>query len=188
MKGRMAFLLVTLGAVLASLGVARTDPSVQGWVSAYQAQTGLAVAGLVLLAGGIWVRQLDLRDLRRARVDSGSLGTAAAALDHIVERTRALSARLGAIDDLVELHGLLDAIVSGPVTEFTRHRQAIIDAYGQAAYAAVMGPFSQGERYLNRAWSASTDGYLYEATTYAEKALPHIDEAQHEMQRLSADR
>ena len=38
----------------------------------------------------------------------------------------------------------------------------MIDAFGLQAYADVMSDFASAERYLNRAWSASTDGYIDE--------------------------
>ena len=53
---------------------------------------------------------------------------------------------------------------------FVESRQSIAHSYGLQAYAEVMNEFAAGERYLNRVWSASTDGYIDEAHTYLEKA------------------
>ena len=38
-----------------------------------------------------------------------------------------------------------------------------------------MNPFAAGERYLNRVWSASTDGYIDEAHTYVDKAREQFE-------------
>ena len=39
-----------------------------------------------------------------------------------------------------------------------------------------MNRFAAGERYLNRVWSASTDGYIEEAHRYIEKAARQFEE------------
>ena len=47
---------------------------------------------------------------------------------------------------------------------------------GLQAYAEVMNRFAAGERYLNRVWSASTDGYIEEAHRYMERATRQFAE------------
>ncbi len=53
---------------------------------------------------------------------------------------------------------------------FIEARESIAHSYGLAAYADVMNCFTAGERYLNRVWSASADGYIDEINDYLEKA------------------
>ena len=48
--------------------------------------------------------------------------------------------------------------------------ECIAHSYGLAAYADVMSCFAAGERYLNRAWCASADGYIDEIHQYIDKA------------------
>ena len=38
--------------------------------------------------------------------------------------------------------------------------------YPLQAYTDVISYFASGDRYLNRVWSASADGYIDEVTTY----------------------
>jgi len=40
-----------------------------------------------------------------------------------------------------------------------------------------MGYFASGERYLNRVWSASADGYIDEVAAYLDKAQLQFSEA-----------
>ena len=47
--------------------------------------------------------------------------------------------------------------------------------FGLQSFADVMNPFAAGERYLNRVWSASTDGYIDEAHTYVTKAREQFE-------------
>jgi hypothetical protein len=42
--------------------------------------------------------------------------------------------------------------------------------YGLDAYGEVMGLFASAERYLNRTWSASADGYVDEVDSALQKA------------------
>jgi len=186
-KGPLAFVLIAVGAIVASLGVAATDPSVEGWIGSYQVNTALGLAGLIVLSVGIGVRRSATADARREQADGGNLQAAADALEKMVTATNAVVAKLDSISDHDELHGQLDEIVSGPVTDFVDNRQSITDTFGLAAYASVMSSFSRGERYLNRAWSASTDGYLEEAAAYVRRAGPVLDEARRLFRELDRD-
>jgi hypothetical protein len=49
--------------------------------------------------------------------------------------------------------------------------------FGLQGYADVMSAFAAGERYINRVWSASTDGYVDEVHSYLERATQQIREA-----------
>lgn len=174
MKGAAAFVLITAGTLAASIAVARTDTSVDGWMATWQIGTTWAIIGLALIVVGIFVQRAG----KAASGDEARTGLAAldAALQRLATDTDALGAEIGSLE-LPALHARVDDILSGPATEFAEGRQAIADLFGVGAYAAVLGPFSQGERYLNRAWSASADGYREEAETFARKAGPLFREA-----------
>ena len=60
---------------------------------------------------------------------------------------------------------------------FVDNRESISHAFGLQAYADVMSAFATGERYLNRCWSASTDGYVDEVHAYLGRAHAQFDEA-----------
>ncbi len=60
---------------------------------------------------------------------------------------------------------------------FVAARDSIAHRYGLQAYADVMNHFAAGERYLNRVWSASTDGYVDETKIYIVKAREQFAEA-----------
>ena len=49
-------------------------------------------------------------------------------------------------------------------------RESLAHVHSLQVYADVMSHFSSGERYLNRVWSASADGYDGEARRYLGKA------------------
>lgn len=49
-----------------------------------------------------------------------------------------------------------------------------------------MNPFAAGERYLNRVWSTSTDGYIDEAHIYVTKAREQFESALEVFQGLKS--
>ena len=53
----------------------------------------------------------------------------------------------------------------------------MVHVFGMQNYADVMSNFAAGERYINRVWSASTDGYVDEVNLYLDKALSQFREA-----------
>jgi hypothetical protein len=53
----------------------------------------------------------------------------------------------------------------------------MIHVFGMQNYADVMSNFAAGERYINRVWSASTDGYVDEVNMYIDRALEQFREA-----------
>ncbi len=63
------------------------------------------------------------------------------------------------------------------LSRFADARESLGHLYGLAAYAEVMSAFAAGERYLNRVWSASADGYMEEARSYLHRALEQFREA-----------
>jgi len=49
--------------------------------------------------------------------------------------------------------------------------------YGLQSYADLMSAFACGERYVNRAWSASADGYIDEVRASLDTALAQLTKA-----------
>jgi len=185
MKGTIAFALITLGTVGAAFGVARTDPSVDGWVNSFQVDMPLTLISLAVLVVGIVMSRAARKEAAESESgDGGSLPAAREALAAVANAVDSLGEKLASIGT-EDLHAEVDAIVTGPVTDFVENRNALTIAHGIGGYAAVMGPFAQGERYLNRAWSASTDGYRDEAVEYARRAGPAMREARDLLRRLS---
>jgi hypothetical protein len=54
--------------------------------------------------------------------------------------------------------------------DFADARESLIHTYGMQHYAEVMTDFATGERNINRAWSASADGYVDEAWASLDRA------------------
>ena len=188
----LILLLIAGGTVGATLGIARTDPSAAGWEKEFQADVPLAVVSLAaIVCGGALRFVLARARSRDAAAEGGSMAAFLQAFESLFEG-------LAPIEDALEdgqaqlglegLHAALDDLLTGPLAAVVENRQALIDELGVGAHARVMGPFASGERRLNRAWSASTDGYFEEAVACVFAARQFLEEAQAELRELLAQR
>jgi hypothetical protein len=152
-----AFLLVCLG----FLGGAYFLTGVRGDVLG----AGFIVSFVVALAGVVMLRMLA-----RKHAASGEKVTAGI---QAVEQSLVLLAR-GVTEleetkndiDVYNLPGEIDKRFNELLERFAASRESIAVAYGLPVYADVMSHFAAGERYLNRVWSCSVDGYIDEAHKY----------------------
>jgi hypothetical protein len=78
----------------------------------------------------------------------------------------------------------IDELFIDDIDKFVDARESIAHRYGLAAYGEVMGSFAAGERYLNRVWSASADGYIDEVNAYLEKTREQFVDSLEKIRRL----
>ena len=72
---------------------------------------------------------------------------------------------------------LIDDRCAEPFAEFADSRNALVQRFGLQGFADVMTQFASGERFVNRAWSASADGYMDEVSRSLERADFHLQSA-----------
>ena len=77
-----------------------------------------------------------------------------------------------------ELRDKIDLELRNDLRRFADARESMVHLFGLQAYADIMSSFATGERYINRVWSASADGYDEEATVYLSKAAAQFVEAE----------
>jgi hypothetical protein len=85
-----------------------------------------------------------------------------------------------------ELRFEIDHQFRDDLNRFVEARHSLTHMYGLQAYAEIMSAFAAGERYLNRVWSASADGYVDEALDYIGRALEQFREAQEKLGHAQA--
>ena len=131
------------------------------------------VVGLI----GVVLVQLDTRR-KRSSTDAvqANLGKLEGSLDRIVEKAARLDTAKESLD-VYEVRHKIDELFMEDLDIFVQARESIGHAYGLQAYADVMSHFATGERYLNRSWSASTDGYIEEVHTYIGRAREQFQQA-----------
>jgi hypothetical protein len=72
----------------------------------------------------------------------------------------------------------VDELFLEDLNAFVEARESISHTYGIQAYADVMSHFAAGDRYLNRVWCASADGYIDEVNENLEKSLEQFEDSQ----------
>jgi hypothetical protein len=75
----------------------------------------------------------------------------------------------------------IDEQLRPDLMRFVAARESMVHLYGLQTYADIMSHFAAGERYVNRVWSSSADGYDGEASTYLEKAVVQFEDAQRQL-------
>lgn len=166
----------TLGRVFISLGflagslVAVQSPQDQVAWAGYVPALALGIVGVVLAR---WAGRRDAHQPATLNLNRQQLGEG---LDRLLARARELSRELQA-GLPAEVHTRIDQLFRADLDAFAESRGAIVRLHGLAAYAEVMNEFAAGERYLNRAWSASVDGYLDEARDYVTRAAHQFEQA-----------
>ena len=79
--------------------------------------------------------------------------------------------------DPYEIRHRIDELFMEDLDTFVQSRERIAHKFGLQVYANVMSHFATGERYLNRSWSASTDGYVDEVHRYLERSKTQFRQA-----------
>ncbi len=82
-------------------------------------------------------------------------------------------ARLDTEKDSINTYDMrhrIDETIAAEILAFADARETIATLFGLAVYADIMSHFAAGERYLNRVWSASADGYIDEVNAYLKKS------------------
>lgn len=120
-----------------------------------------------LVLGAIGVALMRAGSAAAEAAGGGMLSTSQ--LDELLARiadgVQRLDAEKAAID-VYDLHEQIDRRFAEDLANFAESRKAMIATHGLQGYADVMNDFAAGERYLNRVWSCSVDGYIDEAHTY----------------------
>ena len=157
----LGYILITIGFLVSSYFSV---------VHAEQVQWSIVVPGLLVGLAGVAMVQLSIRGQSKA-VDAvrTNLDKLEASLQRMVENITQLNASKESIN-VYDVHDRIDELFMVDLDTFVDNRESIGHAFGLQAYADVMTHFATAERYLNRCWSASADGYIDEVHTYLTRA------------------
>lgn len=148
---------------------------------AVEQRDGLTVpyylAGLVAgVVGVVMVRSARREAATREETIRANLATIESSLVSVVEKVRRLDETKDEIDTY-ELRHRIDREFPDDLDAFVQARYSLVHSFSLQSFADVMNPFAAGERYLNRVWSASVDGYIDEAHKYVVKAREQFESA-----------
>jgi hypothetical protein len=85
-----------------------------------------------------------------------------------------------------ELREAIDLRLRTDLRRFADARESMVHLFGLQTYADIMSSFAAGERYINRVWSASADGYDEEARDYLARAATRFTEAREQLLAATA--
>lgn len=174
---KIGFILIW-GAFLAASFVAVLDTLVVKWVWFVP----LAVLGFV----GVAIVRTGTKQEEQSehRIDA-NIQTIHASLEKVITKVDTLNQDRDNINTYDMRHKIDEQILEH-INDFVEARETIGHKYGLQEYADVMSHFAAGERYLNRVWSASADGYIDEVATYMDKAEVQFKEAFDQLKTLEA--
>jgi len=145
----------------------------------YLVALAIGVAGVVMARSAV---RAEARDETRLQTNIATIETSLAAIAQDADRLDSQKESINVYD----LRHVIDETFPEHLASFVEARESIAHSYGLKAYAEVMGRFATGERYLNRVWSASTDGYQPEAHDYITRSRVQFDDALATFQEIKA--
>jgi len=171
----LGYLMITAGFLAGALSAVVEVETVR-W-GYFASSLAVGVMGIVLV-------RIGRAQLGRAEGKlTANMQTIEASLSRIVENIGKLNAQKESINTY-DMRHRIDELFAEDLTSFVEARQSIAQVHGLNAYADVMSYFAAGERYLNRVWSASADGYIDEVNTYLDKAQEQFSESLDKIKNL----
>jgi hypothetical protein len=173
----LGFLMITIGFLAAALASVEHPDEVR-W-GYFVPAVAVGVAGVVV---AYLARHRARSDEEKIAANMQMIETALAA---IVEKLKRLNDQKQSIN-AYDVRHRIDELFPENLAAFVRARESIAHVYGLSAYGDVMSCFAAGERYLNRVWSASADGYVDEVNAYLDKARQQFAESLEKIRQLSS--
>lgn len=178
MMKKLGYLMLTLGFLAGSL-TAVVDKEQIRW-------DHFAFAFILGAAGVACVRISDRRENLHEGKLASNMQAVETSLDRIVKNMTDLNAEKASINTYDVRHRI-DELFTDDLNTFVEARESIAHTHSLNDYADVMSSFAAGERYLNRVWSASTDGYIDEVNAYLDKAKEQFVDTHQKVCQLKAN-
>ncbi len=173
---RLGYLMVA-GGFLAGAFATSLDVDNVRW-------TLFAVAAVVAVVGLITVKREAAAHARSDAVLEMNRGELRESIGNVVRDLAQIRAD-GEVRG-TRLRDQIDLRLRNDLRRFAEARESMVHLFGLQAYADIMSCFAAGERYINRVWSASADGYDEEAALYLGKAEEQFSEAERQLRQASA--
>jgi hypothetical protein len=170
MKG-LGYLLLCAGFIGAAYSTA-LDVDDVSW-QLFVVTVIMAIAGVVLF------KQQEKARAQSDTVLENNRGELRESIDNLVRDLRDISADGGLQGNA--LRERIDEELRPDLLRFVDARESMVHLFSLQTYADIMSHFAAGERYVNRVWSSSADGYDAEAAAYLEKAAVQFEDARRQL-------
>ncbi len=173
---QIAFLLLAAGFLAGAFATALDVENVN-W-PLFGVAAAAAILGLILFKrqASAHARSDEVLELNRGELRD-SIDNIVRDLGEIVADP---TARREALREAIDLRLRTD------LRRFADARESMVHLFGLQTYADIMSSFAAGERYINRVWSASADGYDEEARAYLARAAERFADAQGQLLAAAA--
>jgi len=171
--------VLVMASFLAGSFLAVLDPRQVDW----NLMTPVLVIGII---GLIMYRKAEHGETRAGHRLARNIETLGTSLDNILANLNMLDASDTELP-VYETRFEIDRLFRDDLNKFAEARESMIHVFGIQNYADVMSNFAAGERYINRVWSASTDGYVDEVRMYLERARNQFSEGHRHFRELLAE-
>ena len=170
MKG-LGYLLLCGGFIIAAYATA-LDVEKVSWP--------LFAAAAIAAVAGVFMIKRHARSISQSEaVLENNRAELRESIDNVVKDLREIvssgSLRGAALRDRI------DEKLRPDLVRFADARESMVHLFGLQTYADIMSHFATGERYVNRVWSSSADGYDVEAARYLGKAEERFADAQRQL-------
>ena len=171
--------MTKLGIVLISIGflagtlVTVIDAETVRWIP-FAASLITGVIGIVLVKISI------KKEARSEEVLTKNMQQIETSISNILKNLKELNDRKETINTY-DVRLKVDELFLEDLNTFVEARESISHTYGIQAYADVMSHFAAGDRYLNRVWCASSDGYIDEVNEYLAKSLEQFEDSERKL-------
>ena len=170
MKG-LGYLLLSAGFIAAAYATALDVDNV-GWPLFAAAALGSVV--------GVFLIKQQARSLAQSHeVLETNRAELRESIDNVVRDLREIVSS-GSLRGAT-LRDRIDNTLRPDLARFVDARESMVHLFGLQTYADIMSHFAAGERYINRVWSSSADGYDAEAARYLGKAEERFTDAQRQL-------
>lgn len=170
MKG-LGYSLLSAGFIVAAYATA-LDVEQVNWML-------FGTAAIAAVAGVFMIKRHAKSIAQSAEVLESNRNELRESIDNVVKDLREIvsngSLRGAALRDRIDTKLRPDLI------RFVDARDSMVHLFGLQTYADIMSHFAAGERYINRVWSSSADGYDAEAASYLGKAGEQFADAQRQL-------
>lgn len=165
-------LLITIGFIIGTLATTYRMTEVR-WLP-------FIISIIVGIVGIVIVKKNIKKEAQSKEVLTKNIESINTSIASIVTKLTTLNEQKKDINTY-DIHQKIDNLFLDDLNTFCETRKSISHTYGVQSYADVMSHFAAGDRYLNRVWCASADGYIDEVNMYLEKALEQFQVSQEKL-------
>ncbi len=172
---KIAYLLLVAGFLLGAYATALDAQNVDWNLFAFAAVAAVVGVFIAKREDRSVARSASVLELNRSELNE-SISNVVQDLSRMTDGTPAKGE---------ELRDWIDEKLRPDLRRFAEARQSMVHLFGLQTYADIMSNFAAGERYVNRVWSASADGYDGEAEKYLGRAIEVFRDAQTQLAEAS---